>query len=96
MTKKGRLKKYRQKVKQYWQNRTFQKAEKNSINNWEAMTQKHTNNQTPKKSNNFGRKYGNLKSISKRLNGENDITRELEGLGEFPIAEIHFELLKKH
>ena len=34
----------------------------NSINNWEDMTQKHTNNRAPKKPNDFGRKYGNKKA----------------------------------
>ena len=33
----------------------------NSINNWE-MTIKHTNNRMQKKPNNFGQKYGNLKT----------------------------------
>ena len=39
--KEGRLKRYRQRVKQ---NMTFQTTKKNSINNWEGLTRKHTNN----------------------------------------------------
>ena len=46
----GRLKRYRQRVKQYRQNRTFQNKEK-KINNRREMTRKHTNNQMPKKPN---------------------------------------------
>ena len=41
----------------------------NSTNNWEGMIQKPTNNWTPEKPNVFGRKYGNQKSIMKKLNG---------------------------
>ena len=59
--------------------RTFQNNERdkigysettkeNVINNWKGMTEKHTNNQTPEKPNDFGRKYDNQKSITKRLN----------------------------
>ena len=46
----------------------------NSINNWEEMTIKHTNNRMQEKPNDFGQKYGNQKkkkkkNITKRLNG---------------------------
>ena len=33
----------------------------NSINNWEGVTRKHTNNRMQKKPNDFGQKYGNQK-----------------------------------
>ena len=58
------------------------------------MTQKHTNNQTPKKPNDFGRKYGNRKKHNEKAEWINDMTRELEGLEEGPKVEIHIELLK--
>ena len=53
------------------QNKTgYSKTTKeNSTNNWEDMTQKHTNNRTPKKPNTFGRKYDDQNSITKKLNG---------------------------
>ena len=42
----------------------------NSINNWEGMTIKHTNNSMQKEPNDFGLKYGNKKKKEmKRLNG---------------------------
>ena len=46
-----------------------------------------------KKSNNIGQKYGNQKH---KENAEriNNMTRELEGLGEGPKVEIHTDLLK--
>ena len=69
LAKEGRLKIYRQRVKQYRQNRTFQNHERKFYQQLGGHDKKHTNNQTPKKPNNFGRKYGNRKSITKRLNG---------------------------
>ena len=42
----------------------------NSINNWEEMSLKHTNDGMQKKPNYFGLKYGNQKDIAKRLKGE--------------------------
>ena len=58
LAKEGKSKRYWQRVKQYRQNRTFHNKE-HSINNWEEMTQKHTNNRMQKKPNNLGLKYGN-------------------------------------
>ena len=40
----------------------------NSINNWEEMARKHTNNQMQKKSNDFGLRYNNQKNITKKVN----------------------------
>ena len=68
LAKEVRLKRYRQKVKQYRQSRTFQNNEKNSVNNWEGMTRKHTNNRMQKKPSDFGLKYGNQRNITKMLN----------------------------
>ena len=58
------------------------------------MTDKHTNNQTPEKPNDFGRKYGNRKRNVK-AEWINKMTRELEGLEEGLKAEINIELHKK-
>ena len=57
------------------------------------MTRKHTNNQTPKKLNDFWLKYGNQKH-NEKAQWINNMTRELEGLKEGPKAEIHTDLLK--
>ena len=67
--KEGRLKRYRQRVKQYRQNRTFQNHERKFYQQSGGHDIKHTNNQTPEKANDFRRRYGNRKSITKRLNG---------------------------
>ena len=61
LAKEGRLKRYRQRFKQYRRNRTFQTTKENSINNWEEMTIKHTNNQMSKKLKDLGLKYSNQK-----------------------------------
>ena len=66
----------------------------NSIDNWEEMTQKHTNNWIQKKPNDFGLKYGNQENITKKAEWINNMTKELEGLEEGPKAEIHIESLK--
>ena len=57
------------KNKKTWKITIKKTMKENSINNWEGMTQKHTNNRTPKKPNNFGQNYGNQKCITKKLNG---------------------------
>ena len=63
LAKEGRLKRYRQKIKQYRQNRTFQ-------NNERKMTRKHTHFRMQNKPKDFGLKYGNKKkNITKRPNG---------------------------
>ena len=60
--KEGRLKRYRQRVKQYRQSRTFQNNEKNSNKNWEEMIRKNTNNRMQEKLNDFGLKNGKQKT----------------------------------
>ena len=64
-----------------------------SINIWEEMTLKHTNNRMQKKPNDFRLKYGNQKH-NEKAEWINNMTRELEGLEEGPKAEIHIDLLK--
>ena len=65
----------------------------NSINNWEEMTLKHTNNRIQKKPNDFRLKYGNQKHIEK-AEWINNMIRELKGLEESPKAEILIDLIK--
>ena len=66
----------------------------NSINNWEEMTVKDTNNRMQKKPNDFGLKYGNQKKHNEKAEWINNITREQEGFKECPKAEIHTDLVK--
>ena len=67
--KEGRLKRYRQMVKQYRQNRTFQNNERKFYQQLGGGERKHTKNRMQKKPNHFGRKYGNQRNITKILNG---------------------------
>ena len=94
LAKQGRLKRYRQRVKQYRQNRISKTTKENSINNWEGVTRKHTNNRMQKKPNDFGQKYGNQKKYNENAEWINNITRELEGLEEAPKTEINIDLHK--
>ena len=68
LAKEGRLKKYRQRIKQYRQIGYSKILKESSINNWKEMTIKHTNKRMQKKPNNSELKYGNQKNIMKRLN----------------------------
>ena len=69
LAKEGRLKRYRQRVKQYNKIGHSKTLKENSINNWEGMTIKHINSRMRKKPNDSGLKYGNHNNIMKRLNG---------------------------
>ena len=66
--KEGRLKRYRQRVKQYIHKRILKKTKENSTKKCEEMTRKYTNNQTQEKPNDFGLKYGNQENIMKNPN----------------------------
>ena len=90
LEKEGRLKRYRQRVKQYKQNKTFQNNERNfylqlgghDIRTYQQLDAKETKIWQPKRRN-------------ERADWINNKTRELEGLEEGSKREIHIELLKK-
>ena len=67
LAKEGRLKRYRRRVKQYRQNRTFQNYERKFYQQFTTI--KHINSRMRKKPNGCGLKYGNQNNIMKRLNG---------------------------
>ena len=67
MEKERRLKRYRQRVNQYRQNRIFQNNEKKFYQKVGEMTRKHTNNQMQEKLNNFVVKYGNQENIKNHM-----------------------------
>ena len=62
------------------------------------MTRKLTNNQMPKKPNDFGKKKQKKTWQPKEHNGQaeriNNLRRDLEGLKEGPKVELHIDLLK--
>ena len=49
------------------------KIKENSINNWEEMTRKHTNNRMQKKSKDLGLRYGNQKAKKGRMDKQYDM-----------------------
>ena len=68
LAKKGRLKRYRQRVKQYRQNRTFQNNERKFYQQL-GGDNNNSNSRMQKKQNGSELKYGNQNNIMKRLNG---------------------------
>ena len=90
LAKEGRLKRYRQRVKQYRLNGTFQNNERKFYQQIEETTRKHTNNRMEENPNNFGIKYGNQENIIKKNEWKSNIIKELEG----PKREIHIDSLK--
>ena len=88
LAKEGRLKRYRQKVKQYRQNRTFQNNKRKFYQQLGGHDTKTYQQPDAKETEQFWTKIWQPKK-------HNDTTRQLEGLEEGPKAEIHIELLKK-
>ena len=93
MAKEGKLRRYRQRIKQYRQNRTVQTNERKFYQQLVGDHTKITNNVMQKKPNDFGLKYGNKKH-NENAEWINVMTRELEGLEEDPKAGIDIDLLK--
>ena len=59
------------------------------------MTQKYTNNQTPRETKRFCTKIWQPKKHNQKAEWINDMTKKLGGLEKGPKAEIHIELPKK-
>ena len=65
LAKQERLKRYRRSFKNRDRTVHSKTTKENSINNWEEMTRKHTNNRMQKKRNGFKEKYSNRKTQRK-------------------------------
>ena len=94
LAKEGRLKRYRQSVKQYGQNRTFQNNERKFYQQLGGDDNKTYQQPNAKETEIFWTKIWQRKQHNKKAEWINHITRELEQLGEGPKAEIHTDLLK--
>ena len=70
LAKEGRLKRYRQRVKQYRQNEAFQKNERKFYQQLGRRDTKTYQQLDANKPNDFGQKYGNQRNVRKMLNGE--------------------------
>ena len=66
LSKEGRLRRYRQRVKNTDKAGHSKTTKEDSTNNWEEMTRKPTNNRMQKKANDFGLKNGNQKNIMEK------------------------------
>ena len=91
LAKEGRLKRYRQKVKQYRQNRSFQNNERKFYLQLGESDTKTYQQPGAKESERFWTKIWQPKKHNEWIN---NIIRELGGLEEGPKTEIHSDLLK--
>ena len=94
LAKEGRLKRYRQRVKQYRQNRTFQNNERKFYQQLGGDDNKTYQQPNGKETERFWTKIWQPKQHNEKAEWINHITRELEQLEEGPKAEIHTDLLK--
>ena len=94
LAKEGRLKRYRQRVKQYRQNRTFQNNERKFYQQLVESDTKTYQQSHVKETERFGAKIWEPKKHKENAEWINNITKELDGLEEGPKMEIHVDLLK--
>ena len=94
VAKEGRLKRYRQRVKQYRQNRTFQNNESKFYQQLGGSDMKTYQQPDAKETERFWAKIWEPKKHNENAEWINNITRELDGLEEGPKIEIHVDLLK--
>ena len=94
LAKEGRLKRYRQRVKQYRQNRTFQNNECKFYQQVGGDDNKTYQQPDAKETKRFWTKIWQPKQHNEKAEWINHITRELDQLKEDPKAEIHTDLLK--
>ena len=94
LAKEGSLKRYRQRVKQYRQNRTFQNNKRKFYQQLGGSDTKTYQQPDAKETERFWTKIWQLKKHKENAEWINNISRELEGLEEGPKMEIHIDLLK--
>ena len=94
IVKEGRLKRYRQRVKQYRKNRTFQNNERKFYQQLGGSDIKTYQQQDIKETERFWTKIWQPKKHNENAEWINNIARELDGLKEGFKREIHIDLLK--
>ena len=94
LAKEGRLKRYRQRVKQYRQNRTFQNNERKFYQQLGGSDTKTYQQPDIKETERFWIKIWEPKKHNENSEWINNITRELDGLEEGSEMEIHVDLLR--
>ena len=96
LAKEGRLKRYRQKIKQYGQNRTFQNNEREFYQQLGESDTKTYQQPDAKETEGFWTKIWEPKKHNENAEWINNITRELDGLEVGPQMEIHVDLHKTY
>ena len=94
LAKEGRLNRYRQRVKQYRQNRTFENSERKFYQQLGGSDTKTYQQPDARETERFWTKIWQPKKHNENAEWINDLTRELEGLEEGPKMEIHIDLLR--
>ena len=94
MAKEGRLKRYRQRVKQYRQNGTFQNNERIFYQQLGGSDTKTYQQPDIKETERFWIKIWQPKKHKENAEWINNITRELEGLEVAPTMKINIDLPK--
>ena len=94
LAKEGWLKRYRQRVKQYRQNRIFQNNERKFYQQLGGSDMKTYQQPDAKETERFWAKIWEPKKHNENAKWINNITRELAGLEEGLKIEIHVDLLK--
>ena len=94
LSKEGRLKRYRQRVKQYRQNKTFQNNERKFYRQLGGSDAKAYQQPDIKETERFWTRIWQPKKHNENAEWINDITRELDTLEEGYEMEIHVDLLK--
>ena len=95
LAKEGILKRYRQRVKQYRQNRAFQNNKRKFYLQLGGHDTKTYLQPDARENERFWTKIWQPKKHNKKAERINDMKRELEGLEEGPKVKIHIESLKK-
>ena len=94
LAKEGRLKRYRQRITHYRQNRTFQNNERKFYQQLGGSDTKAYQQPGIKETERFWTKIWQPKKHNENAEWINNITRELDRLEEGPEMEIHVDLLR--
>ena len=93
LAREGRLKRYRDRINQYHQNRTFPLKE-NLSNKWKENERGHTNKRMQRKQNYFRVRYENKKGHNRMAGWINSMEKVLLWREESTGAIIHLKLLR--
>ena len=96
LAKEVRLMRYRQRVKQFRQNRTFQNNKRKFYQQLGGSDTKTYQQLDAKETERFWAKIWEPKKHNENAEWINNITIDFDGLKEGPMVEVHVDLLKQH